>query len=118
MYGNSKVGNYAGIAAAMRPKREHPLQYVSTYSFVEWMFGNVALYNTVTKNISMIMGRERVPHTTCTYYSPMDEHISMVEPDVVAITWIRRTPTAELEQAVATMIMMGKQPVIVRAFQP
>lgn len=109
---------HQNIIQSQMGRREHPLQYISAYSFVSWMFGNVALYNTVTKNISEIMRKERVPHTTCTWYRPMDELISAVGSNVVAITWIRRTPKEELELAVATMIMMGKEPVIVRAFQP
>lgn len=96
-----------------------PLQMRSGYTFVNYdkRFGGVPVYKVTTKTISEIMRKDRVPHTEL-YYRDMDELVSMVASNISAIAWIRRSNHSDLQTAVATLIMLGKQPVILRAFEP
>lgn len=117
-----QTGKSAALGAAygMRQKPEHPLQFVSGYQFVECdkRLGGTAIYRAATKIVSEIMSSkgQRVPHTEC-YYRMLDELDSVITNDVAAIAWIRRSKRADLEQAVATLLMLGKTPVLVRAFK-
>lgn len=108
-----------GTSAPHHIVREHPLQYVSGYTFVNFdkRFGGVPVYKVVTKIISSIMREERVPHTEL-YYRNMDTMETQVNSNVVAIAWIRRANLNDLSTAVATLIMLGKEVVILRAFEP
>jgi hypothetical protein len=118
MYGG-RGGTVFGASAPHVIVREHPLQYCSGYTFVknDKRFGGVAVYKVVTKVISEIMRKDRVPHTEL-YYREMDTMESQVAPNLVAIAWIRRANLNDLTTAVATMIMLGKEVVILRAFEP
>lgn len=108
-----------GTSAPHSIKREHPLQYISAYSYVnhDKRFGGVPVYKVTTKTISEIMRAEHVPHTEI-YHRMMDELETQAGVDVVALAWIRRSRIEDLSTAVATMLMLGKTPVILRAFEP
>jgi hypothetical protein len=115
MYGSGK--------AAFQPHsipRTHPLEFDSQYNFAgrEPRFGNVPVYKVNTKLTSQIIcGKEKIPHT-CVHYRMLDDLSSWVDPNVAALVWTRATPKEQLEQAVATSIMMGHTPVLLRAFDP
>ena len=103
-----------------RSQREHPLQYNSQFRFVEYVkqFGNVPLYNVATKVTSEILRKkQRIPHTDV-YYGNLVEATGHGAPEVVGIVWVRRMPREQIELAVATLLMMGKEVVILRAFSP
>lgn len=114
-YGGGPVGMFAPHAIV----RLHPLEYVSGYTFVarDKRFGGVPVYKVTTKTISEIMHHERVPHTEI-YFRMMDELETQAMPDLVGLAWIRRSRLDDLSTAVATMLMLGKTPVILRAFEP
>lgn len=97
--------------------KDHPLQYVSGYTFIgyEKRFAGVPVYKVCTKIISEIMRADRVPHTEC-WSRDMDTFESQAMPGLVGIAWIRRSRKEDLENAVATMLMLDKRPVLLRAF--
>jgi hypothetical protein len=107
------TGRHGGIV------REHPLQYVSGFTYVEndRTFRGVPTYKVTTKVISEIMRKDRVPHTEV-YYRMMDTMETQVGPNVAALAWIRRGNHEDIRTAIATLLMMGKEVVIVRAFEP
>src|SRR5262245_25786461 len=97
----------AGYGAGMQniAKREHPLQWMSNYTYVnrDKRFGGVPVYKVCTKITSEIMRRELVPHTSL-YYRNMDELDGALSSNVIAIAWVRRTKLEDLSTAVATML--------------
>jgi len=97
--------------------RAHPLEYVSGYTFMghDKRFGHVPVYKVCTKIISEIMRAERIPHTEC-WMREMDTFESQAMPGLVGIAWIRRSRREDLENAVATMLMLDKRVVLLRAF--
>jgi hypothetical protein len=100
-------------------RRGDPLEFVGGYEFVAYdkRFGGVAVYKATNKVLGEILRRpERVPHTQVHYCL-----MSIVDGDDdkrALVGWTRQLPLLEIEQAVATLIMMGKEPVLVRAFTP
>jgi len=116
MYGTGKRGFEQPHTIA----RTHPLEFDSQYKFVgrESRYGNVPVYKVVTKITSEIICRnQKVPHT-CVPYRLLDELTSWVDPNIAALVWTRATPKDQLETAVATILMLGHEPVILRAFEP
>lgn len=97
----------------------HALDMRSGYTYVKHdkRFGGAPVYKVTTKVISEIMRKDRVPHTEL-YYRDMDEIASMLPANLAAIAWLRRTKLNDLTTAVATLIMLGKEVVILRAFEP
>jgi hypothetical protein len=116
MYGSG----LKGFSQSHTIPREHPLEFDSQYNFAgrEPRFGNVPVYKVNTKLTSQIIcGKEKIPHT-CVHYRMLDDLSSWVDPSVAALVWTRATPADQLETAVATAIMMGHTPVLLRAFDP
>lgn len=115
MYGKGKKG----FGAPHTIPRTHPLEFDSQYNFAgrEAQFGNVPVYKVTTKLTSEIICRkQKIPHT-CVHYRMLDDLSSWVDPNVAALVWTRATPTDQLETAVATSLMMGHTPVLLRAFE-
>jgi len=85
--------------------------------FLETSLGNVPVYKVTTKLTSEIICRkQKIPHT-CVHYRMLDDLSSWVDPNVAALVWTRATPADQLETAVATSLMMGHTPVLLRAFE-
>ena len=99
--------------------KTHPLEYASGFTFegFEPRLGHVAVYKVATKIISEIMHKEKVPHTDV-FYRMLNEFHPDTHNKTAAIAWIRRTKMQELEAAVATLLMLGKEVVVLRAFEP
>lgn len=114
-------GKSAALAAAYgKPRtitRAHPLEYVSGYTFMghDKRFAGTPVYKVCTKIISEIMRAERIPNTEC-YMREMDTFESQAMPGLVGVAWIRRSRREDLENAVATLLMLDKRVVLLRAF--
>lgn len=115
-------GKSAALAAAYgsqphRITRAHPLEYVSGYTFMghDKRFAGTPVYKVCTKIISEIMRAERVPGTEC-WMRDMDTFETQAMPGLVGVAWIRRSRKEDLENAVATLLMLDKRVVLLRAF--
>jgi hypothetical protein len=87
---------------------------ITTFVARDARLGNVAVYKVTTKILSEIIAKkQKVPHTNIHYWQP-DEFDSAY----TQVVWIRRTELEDLKQAIATLLMMGKEPVVLRAFEP
>lgn len=97
----------------------HVLDTRLGYSYVghDKRLGGVPVYKVTTKVLSEVMRKDRVPHTEL-YYRDIDELKSVLPVNLAAIAWLRRTNLNDLATAVATLIMLGKEVVILRAFEP
>jgi hypothetical protein len=106
-------------AARHTIKREHPLQYMAQFQFIERvsMWGGVPLYKTATKVTSeIICKKNKIPHTDV-YFDMMIVPVEGL-PDVVGLVWTRATDLEQMGQAVATAIMLGHDVLVLRAFEP
>lgn len=108
-YGGSMSAALGQNMDAMRT--EHPLQYFSGYKFVSFdkRFGHVAVYKTNTKYITTIFAEgERVPET----------QVWVAGPNVWIVAWTRKSKLADIQHAVAWLLMQDRVAVVARAFEP
>lgn len=132
MYGGSMVQNLAQSQSASIYKAAwdelekrmaiDPLEFASGFKRVGRLdnkFKGVPVYKTSTKMIGKIMGADgiHVAETDVWVRSLHDVIGSNATANLHAVAWCRRHKIADIEHAIAWLIMQDKVPVVVRAFE-
>lgn len=107
-------------------KPTHPLESIGMFDHKGRVnrFGNIHTYKCNTKIFGSLMANaEFVPHTNVQFVPDTTAELLYIVPQgtarVCSVLWVRRHKIHELEDAVATLIMLGHEHIVaVRSFDP
>ena len=117
------VAMYGGTTAMrdVHRRREHPLEFIGMFDYMgrvrmfdykgrDNRFGNIHTYKCNTKTFSRLLANaEFVPHTNVQFVSDTIAKLYIAPQGtarVCSVLWVRRHKIRELEDAVATLIML------------
>lgn len=119
------INRHTGRWISHRIVRSHPLDGCSLYQYAgtHVAAGNVHVYKTASKMVSEIISAKlKVPHSKVHYAVADRSGVILFGPTIIAedsvitIAWVRRHEPEEVTEAVATMLMLNDNVVLVRAF--
>jgi hypothetical protein len=104
----------------------HPLEFIGMFDHKgrDKRFGNIHTYKCNTKTLSSLMANaEFVPHTNVQFVPDTTAKLMYAVEQgparVCSVLWVRRHKVRELEDAVATLLMLGHENIVaVRSFDP